>query len=121
MPEHAAAFVVNLFTLATTEPANVFANWTNRDCRGFDLRFCQSLPIDAVAFAYGDYGQRGTYGGFVRRRAQEIRALLAGFAEVATPKNESGNPAHPRHWQMRKLMPYMRDAIGRSLRQHNTS
>jgi hypothetical protein len=116
MPRNTAALVLNLFTLATTEPPMLFDNWENRDCRGFDRCICQSLPIDAVAFAYGDYDQHETYGLHVRRRADEIRELLAAFPEVATPRNQSGNPAHPIHWQRRNLMPNVRRAISRALR-----
>jgi hypothetical protein len=115
MPPRTAALILNLFTLATPEPLALFDNWTNRDCRSFDRRFCQSLAIDAVAFAYGDYDQHNTYGPHVRRRVHELRESFAGLREVVTPKNQSGNPAHPKHWQTRQLMPHVRRAISRAL------
>src|SRR3954451_15349554 len=62
MPRNTAVLVLNLFTLATTEPSKLFDNWRNRDCQDFDRCFCQSLPLDAVAFAYGDYDQHEIYG-----------------------------------------------------------
>jgi len=116
MPRNTAALVLNLFSLATSEPSKLFDNWANRDCRGFDWCLCQALPIDAVAFAYGDYDQHEIYGEYVRRRADEIRELFACFTEVATPQNQSGNPAHPINWQRRKLLPNVRRAISRAVR-----
>jgi hypothetical protein len=118
MPSGTGTLVLNLFTLATTAPPKLFANWTNRDCRGFDVGQLASAPCHAVMFAYGDIGQcreyGPKYGELVKERIAIVRRALAGWPEIAIPTTgKLKNPAHPMNWRRQFQMDGVVEAVNR--------
>ena len=104
--------VVNLFTFATTDPYELFANWGSRDAYGFELDplLIQHAPA-AVLYAYGAYEKDSKFGVEILARIREVRRAFAAVPEVSVPLSKQNTPKHPRRIQLEKLKPEYRELI----------
>lgn len=116
MPDGTGTLVLNLFTLATPNPPNLFDNWDNRDCRGFQFSQLASAPCQAVIFAYGDIGQcrkyGPQYGEQVKTRIAVARDALSQWPAITIPTTATlKNPAHPMNWRRQFQMEGVMEAV----------
>lgn len=104
-------YIVNLFTLATPKPANLFAAWSERDCLSFDLESLDWPGCSAVLYAYGAYEQHPKFSDAIRERIREVRSVLAGTQEIVVPLAKTGTPKHPMRIQIEGLKDEFRKRI----------
>lgn len=92
--------VVNIFSLRTPYPEDV--RQAHEDDRGAGsandeqiIRAIERPNVQRVVAAWGNHGELGLRGEYVRGMLEEIRARSRGFELVALKKLPSGHPIHP--------------------------
>lgn len=118
MPDGTAVLVLNLFTLATPKPPELFLRWDERISTEFEITPFQSLPIDALVYAFGDLGQSGKqnrqFGDAVRERIAEITEAMRTVPRLELPAilvSQARNPKHPKHWKLHKQIGVVKDLL----------
>ncbi len=123
-PSSFHCLVLNLFDLSTTRPADLFTRWNERDSKCATLIFTRLRMFSVAAYmmAYGDdhLSASGLISSEVSRRIRAVEAKLSYLRPLPVLRNHSGNPKHPRRWQIEKLLPrcssYLRSASSYSSR-----
>ena len=96
-------YIVNLFSLATPKPWELFDAWPNRDCPGFGVNDLAWAECSAVLYAYGAYESENGYAESIKDRIREIRSVLSEIPEIVVPLAKTGTPKHPMRMQIEGL------------------
>ncbi len=103
--------IVNLFDLAASKKLSLVDQWSRRDPPTLVYNKLKRIKFSGIIYAYGDIDAPEFPNSDAIDRANSVKSIFGGIPIIQTPKNKSGNPAHPLNWLRRKQLDEVKNTL----------